>query len=207
MVKPSLDYVSSKGPLALITLALFGQKSTLDPSLYHPLEAMWIRYFTDPNRGIPALSQAAFLTNHALFYAAGIALTDLGDQLIVNYQPSFELMKPDISVAAMVGLSVLISVYLFMLIGLCVANLTQVPWTVSVNSHSIMKITAALALYSTFLKNDEEQLMSKNDDILDFLPVHIGDVEPDAKVGRLAVGAEAPLKMRRRYWKDDGFGK
>lgn len=116
---------------------------------------MWIRYFTDPNRGIPA------------------------------------------------GL-VLISVYLFMLIGLCVANLTQVPRTGSVNSYSIMKFTAAL--YSTFLKNDEEQPMSKNDDILDFLPGHIGDAEPDAKVGRLAVGAEAPLKMRRRYWKGDGFG-
>lgn len=240
-----LDYVASKGPLALITLALFGQKSTLDPSLYRELDAInstnaaqdvcytyqplafllsgsatyipmacdglsdqsgfqWIKYFTDPNRGIPALSQAAFLANKALFDVAWGGSIDFDDQLIVNYQPSFELTKPDISVAAMIGLSVLISIYVFMLIGLCVANLTQAPWTGSVNSHSIMKITAALC--ATFLKNDEEQLMSKDDDILDFLPGHVGDAEPDAKVGRLAVGAEAPLKMRRRYWKGDEFG-
>jgi len=87
--------------------------------------------------------------------------------------------------------------------GLCLANLTQVPWADSVDSHSIMRITAALC--SSFSQDEREQLMSKDDDILDVLPGQIGHAEPNAKVGRLVVGADTPLKWGRRYWKGDGL--
>jgi hypothetical protein len=66
-----------------------------------------------------------------------------------------------------------------------------------------MRITAALC--SSFSKDEREKLMSKDDDVLDVLPGQIGDAEPDAKVGRLVVGADTPLKWGRRYWKGDEF--
>ncbi|PYI01959.1 hypothetical protein BO78DRAFT_472951 [Aspergillus sclerotiicarbonarius CBS 121057] len=242
-----LDLVPSKGPLALITLALFGEHSSLDPSLYHPLSALnstnaaegycynyppltfllsehdnripmacngqfdqsayhWINDFFNPEYGIPALSRASFLANQALFNTAGQETLGLDNIIAINYQPSCNLTRPNIPRASMIGLSVLIAIYLFLLIGLCIANLTQVPWAGSVDSQSIMKITAALC--SSYFKHEGgEKLLSKenDDDILDILPGTIGDAEPHAKVGRLAVGAETPLKWRRRYWKGDGF--
>lgn len=122
---------------------------------------------------------------------------------MINYQPSFDLTRPDISMAAIIGLSALIAIYLLMRMGLCFANLTQVAWAGSVDSHSIMRITVGLC--SSFSKDKREKLMSKYDDILDVLPGQIGNAEPDAKVSRLVVGADTPLKWGRRYWKGDDF--
>lgn len=41
----------------------------------------------------------------------------------------------------------------------------------------------------------------KTYDILETLPGHVGDAEPETPVGRLAVGAETALRWRRRHWK------
>jgi len=136
-----LDRVPSKGPLALITLALFGDNSPLDPGLYQPLPTTYasnpteglcytyspltflisdmdampmpcngqfdqsavyrIYSFFDPQYGIPALSRAAFLANQALFQMAGQGKSDV---LFINSQPTFDLTRLDISMAAMIGL-------------------------------------------------------------------------------------------------------
>lgn len=46
----------------------------------------------------------------------------------IQNRPSLDMVEPEISVPAIIDLPVLIAVYLFMLIGLCVLNITQVQW-------------------------------------------------------------------------------
>lgn len=159
----------------------------------------WVYAFTDPKIGIFALNQAAFLANQAIYRNDPPWLSN--SQVLFQRIPSLKMVKPGISTSALIGLSVLIAVYLVMLIGLCVVNLMQVPWTGSLNGHAILKMTAALCSSSS-LDIDQKK---KTDDILDRLPGHVGDAEPDAPVGKLAVGAKAPLRWRRRYWKGNGL--
>jgi hypothetical protein len=83
-------------------------------------------------------------------------------------------------------------------------TLTQVAWAGSLDSHAIVKMSVAL---SECLPSSEDwdKDSRKREELLDLLPGYIGDAEPEAPVGRLAVGAEGVLKWRRRYWKGEGL--
>lgn len=112
--------------------------------------------------------------------------------LDIQNQPCLDMVKPEISTPAIIGLSVLIAVYLFMLIGLCVLNITQDPWVDLLSAYAISKMTAAL--FSSLSSDIDQKLTHGTYDILDRIPGYVGDAEPGAPVGRLAVGAEAPLR-------------
>ncbi|KAJ5517242.1 hypothetical protein N7527_008802 [Penicillium freii] len=231
-----LEFVASKGPLALITLALFGQDAFIDTKShnltkvrdqssplnsicyeYAPLALLlgqkelpcnngyitpgrkWVNSFSNPQKAIPALNQAAFLANQAILQAtAGSSV------LYINRRNHLEYLRPDISTGTVIGLSVLIGFFLFLLLSLCVMTLTQVAWAGSLDSHAIVKMSAAL---SECLppSEDWEKDSRKREELLDLLPGYIGDAEPEAPVGRLAVGAEGGLKWRRRYWNGQGL--
>ncbi|KAI9932342.1 hypothetical protein MW887_009855 [Aspergillus wentii] len=229
-----LDFVPAKGPLALLTLALFGSGSFIDTSAhnvtassgadkaiqtvcydYFPLMflmgrktcfsdddyvngvASWLGYFVRPSYAVPALSQAAFLANQAIF------MQDLeeGPSLNIFHRAHLDSPRPRISTGAMVGLSFLIGFYLLFLLFTCFTAMAQVPWTDCLDSHAIMKLTAALC--STSLPSVEKEASEK--DLLDSLPGYVGDAEPDAPIGKLAVGAEAPLRWRRKYETGNGL--
>ncbi|KAJ5957640.1 hypothetical protein N7501_011919 [Penicillium viridicatum] len=231
-----LEFVASKGPLALITLALFGQDAFIDTKShnltkvrdessplnsicyeYAPLALLlgqkelpcnngyitpgrkWVNSFSNPQKAIPALNQAAFLANQAILQAtAGSSV------LYIHRRNHLEYLRPDISTGTIIGLSVLIGVFLFLLLSLCVMTLTQVAWAGSLDSHAIVKMSAALS-ESLPPSEDWEKDSRKTEELLDLLPGYIGDAEPEAPVGRLAVGAEGGLKWRRRYWKGQGL--
>ncbi|OQD62998.1 hypothetical protein PENPOL_c010G03226 [Penicillium polonicum] len=231
-----LEFVASKGPLALITLALFGQDAFIDTKShnltkvrdqssplnsicyeYAPLALLlgqkelpcnngyitpgttWVNSFSNPQKAIPALNQAAFLANQAILQAtAGSSV------LYIQRRSHLEYLRPEISTGTIIGLSVLIGVFLFLLLSLCVMTLTKVAWAGSLDSHAIVKMSAALS-ESLPLSEDWEKDSKKTEELLDLLPGYIGDAEPEAPVGRLAVGAEGGLKWRRRYWKGQGL--
>lgn len=181
---------------------LFGHITTSCDGTFVLTGRSWVQDFTGPELAIPVLSQAAFLANQALFEIGPMA-TNV--RLYIWNLPNLPMAKPEISAPATIGLSVLIAVYLLMLTCLCVLSITQAPWAGSLNGYAILKMTAALCSSSSSDSDVDQRLTQKTYDIFDTLPGHVGDAEPDASVGRLAVGAEAPLKWRRRYWKRSRF--
>lgn len=231
-----LEFVASKGPLALITLALFGQDAFIDPKShnltkvrdlssplnsicyeYAPLALLfdqkglpcnngyitpctkWVNAFSSPLMAIPALNQAAFLANQAILQA-----TAGSSSLYIHSRSHLEYLRPEISTGTVIGLSVLIGGFLFLLVFMCVMTLTQVAWAGSLDSRAIVRMSAAL---SGCLPSSEDwgKDLRRREELLDLLPGHIGDAEPEAPVGRLSVGAEGVLKWRRRYWKGEGL--
>ena len=64
--------------------------------------------------------------------------------LDIQNQPCLDMVRPEISTPAIIGFSVLIAVYLFMFIRLCVLNITQGPWVDLLNAYAISKMTAVL---------------------------------------------------------------
>lgn len=113
------------------------------------------------------------------------------------------MLKPSISTPAMIGFSVLIAIFLLLLMVFCGVAATQVPWVDTLNSYAILKMGTALCEFKS--PSDDKGFVQKEDELLNTLPGHIGDAEPDAPVGRLAIGAEAPLRWERRYWKGNGL--
>lgn len=113
-----------------------------------------------------------------------------------------DFSRPNMSTTSMVALSILCAVYLFVHIFLCCLGAMSVPWTGSPDSHAMVMITAALC-DTPGINVDKE--LAEEGDFMDILPGYVGDAEPDAPVGRLTVGAEAPFRWKRRYWKGKGL--
>ncbi|KAL3475121.1 hypothetical protein BJX99DRAFT_165543 [Aspergillus californicus] len=224
----SLELVPVKGPLALIALALFGSNSFIelrssperDEAAFQvetaftgrcvgfgPLMLLideescdssmgaidsvshWLDLFLSSPKTRAALNTAAFLANEVML------TQNFGSNeqyLTVFSDPGVEMQKPKISVASITVLSALLAVYLIILLGIASWGSFRIGWVGSLDAHAMSRITASLI--SSMPEASEEKA-----DILDSLPGFIGDAEPDAPVGRLALGAMAPLRRKRRY--------
>ncbi|KAL2871693.1 uncharacterized protein BJX67DRAFT_342817 [Aspergillus lucknowensis] len=231
-----LELVPAKGPLALLTIAMFGNDSfigtrTLNPvtspsadqqapgqlcSEYPPLALLhrqydlcdgagkdqvqligdWLSIFNDTDTATPLLNQAAFLANQAI-------LTQEGQHLRTFYVaniPADDIMKPDISTASMLSLSILLFVYLASLLILSLWGTIQPRWTEVLDAHAMLKIGASLGLRSRHVGDALTET-----DTLDQLPGWVGDADPNALVGRLAVGGQGPIQLGREYRQQGDF--
>ncbi|KAI9851606.1 MAG: hypothetical protein M1838_003200 [Thelocarpon superellum] len=113
----------------------------------------------------------------------------------VLYDPGVDTPKPQMSQAAMIIISLLIGIDLCLLLALATYTSFSYTWTSSFDSFAMMRIGAANAEDLPLLLGDGERTMR----VLGALRGWVGDAEPDAEVGRLEVGAAAPLRPRRKY--------
>ncbi len=156
--------------------------------------AQWIYNFNmnDTERLTNAFNAAAFLANQTwMLYSPG-----LGNTLIVSYDLGEDTQVPSISNAGMVLISVLLVLYLAALFTLAMYSSRYPRWTIQLDSFTMMRLGAAVA--------DRVPLLvgNRTDDIkvLDEIPGWIGDeVESEAGVGRLGLGAQRRLNSNRRY--------
>ena len=158
----------------------------------------WLSIFTaeDSKQLEKAFNAAAFLATQAwMQYQAGSGWT-----LTVSYELGTDTQVPVISRAGMVLISALMAIFLLSLFALALyASLTP-RWTHELDSFAMIRIGAAVA--------DKVPLMvgRRVDCIraLDEMPGWIGDAEEQSDTGSIRLGANAPLKMKRRYVCYDG---
>jgi hypothetical protein len=159
----------------------------------------WLDALFTSRKGRTALNAAAFLANQVI-------LTEdnglVGRFIEVYSDTGADMQKPKISSTSMTVLSVLLAVYLVLLLAITIWGSVRVGWADSLDAHAMSRITASL----TDAVNSSRPAADSDTDILDTLPGFIGDAEPDAPVGRLAVGAMAPLRHRREYLAPSDLG-
>ena len=159
--------------------------------------ATWVTYFSNPDYAISALSQAALLADHAALLSAR------GRETLKIYgEKSTDFTQFGMPTTSMVAPSILYAIYHFVLIFLCCLGAVSVHWTRSLDSHAMVMITAALC--DTPDTSVAKELTEK-EELMDTLSEYVGGAEPDFPVGRFAVGADATLRWKRRYWKGKGL--
>ncbi|CAI7659015.1 unnamed protein product [Penicillium bialowiezense] len=209
------DLVPSKGPLAMLTLALFGNASFIDTANrnlsdtfhrtsaqddacygYNPLSLIMgedERCSSSDSYGDRVATWAALLADRDILKSARG-----GETLTIYERKGVDYPRPEISTASMTILWLLISIYLSALIMLCLLATMSVAWADSLDSHAMVAMTASLCGTAHLVNNHEPD---EKKDLLDCLPGYVGDADPDSPVGRLGVGVDSPLKRNRRYWK------
>ncbi|OJJ34033.1 hypothetical protein ASPWEDRAFT_184573 [Aspergillus wentii DTO 134E9] len=122
-------------------------------------------------------NNAAFLANQ-IIYSQLDTETDSRNGLSTYSDEGTDVSKPKISTASVTGISVLLGLYLF----------------------SLLVLSAWASVKIGYVKRELDDR-----DLHDLLPGFVGDDEPDMLVGKVAVGAMAPLWWRRKYWRVEGL--
>lgn len=131
-----------------------------------------------------------------------VLLSARGESMKIYGGKSMGFTQFRMSTTSMVALSIFYAVDLFDLIFLCCLGAVSVPWTRTLDSHAMVMITTALC--DTADISVDKELTGK-EELMDILPGCVGSAEPVSPVGRLAVGADAPLRWKTRYWEVKGL--
>lgn len=152
----------------------------------------WLSMFDDTEQATRLLSKAAFVVNQA-------TLTQEDDNMRTLYVanwPGVRVARPDMSTASVICLSLLIFAHLTSLLILSLLGSMQTRWTEALDAHAMLKFGASLSDRAVSGTGGDPR------DPLD-MPGWAGDSDPDAPIGKLAVGAAGPLRWRRDYQRKD----
>ncbi|CAG8932112.1 unnamed protein product [Penicillium salamii] len=225
-----LDLVPSKGPLAVLTLALFGNDSFIDahndiPGSFHRVNAQDdVCYSYNPlslvmGEDEECSSDSSFgdrvATWVSYFSMAEYAVSALSQvSLLANHAilasarggetlTIYERGSVDYSRPDISAASMTV-LWLLIATYLSALILMCVLSTMSVAWADSLDSHAMVAMTASLCSRTS--LLSDHEpdekDLLDALPGYVGDATPDSPVGTLGIGANSPLKWNRRYWKN-----
>ncbi|KAF2264622.1 hypothetical protein CC78DRAFT_223531 [Lojkania enalia] len=137
-----------------------------------------------------ALGAGVFLANK-LWLGTSNRLSDERN-LMIDYDPGTEMLKPKISKRAIIAGSVLLGIHLLGLWVLAVYTAIMMPWA---NGFGEVMLRVGASL-SDEIKIVDGVLKGKT---LDGLPGFIGDAAPAEHVGRIGVGAAEGMRRKRKY--------
>ena len=153
--------------------------------------AQWLSKFYEIGDMQKALHAAVIL-------ASQVWLNLPGGNLMVYYDMGQDSIRPRISSAGMILLSILLALDVLLLLVIAIYISFSYTWAEDFDSSAMMRLGAA--------KADELQLQiiskegkKKTQAILERIPGWVGDARPDDEVGVLAIGATVPLIAGRRY--------
>jgi hypothetical protein len=161
------------------------------------LQGFWAGSMNDIPRAEERMHKAF---NAAVFLANYIQLSNAKAEgydgsLTVNYDLGTDTTICALSASGEIAISVLLGFYLLG-IGAVALYLSCVPcWSPTMDAFAMMKIGASIPGEVSLLAGGEE-----NVDALDKAPGLVGDVHPDAPIGRLGLGAQGYLKVGREYY-------
>ena len=138
-----------------------------------------------------SLTAALFLSNEIWLKQGVIGNGNLN----VAYDPGADMSVPVVSIGGMIVVSVLLGLFLAGLFAMAVYASRIPTWTSALESFAMMRIGAAVADHLPLMVGFEADEVK----VLDETPGWIGDVTPNATVGKLGLGARATLKSGRRY--------
>lgn len=226
-----LDLVPSKGPLAMLTLALFGNGSFIDTANrnlsdtfhrtsaqanacygYNPLSLIMgedERCSSSDSYGDRVATWVSYLseTSYAISALSQAAL--LADRDILKSARGAETL----TIYERKGvdyprpeISTASMTILWLLISIYLSALIMlcVLATMSVAWADSLDSHAMVAMTASLCGTAHlvnDHEPDEKKDLLDCLPGYVGDADPDSPVGRLGVGVDSPLKRNRRYWK------
>jgi hypothetical protein len=110
--------------------------------------ARWLRLFTnytDPDRLTNGFTAAAFFANQNWLLNQAQSAGD--SPLTVYYDEGMEIQAPEISMAGIIAMSVLLGLYLAMLLALAVYAAWTPRWTRTLDSFVMMRVGAAYGQY------------------------------------------------------------
>ena len=151
----------------------------------------WLGIFYDISSMQNALHAAALLASQAW-------LSSVEGSLDVQYDTGQDSIRPKISSAGIILLSILLAVDLLLLLVVAIYINFSHTWAESFDSLAMMRLGAARA-DELPLQVSSSEVKEKTRGILERMPGWVGDARPDDEVGTMAIGATVPLKAGRRY--------
>lgn len=140
-----------------------------------------------------AFNAAAFLANQAWLLNqinAGVST------LTVSYDLGDDLEIPQISLAGMILISMLLGLDLAMLLALAIYASAFPRWTAQLDSFAMLRLGAAIGERMPLLVGRRTNRI----DVLDKLPGWVGDeADIESPIGKLCLGAKRAVTSERRY--------
>lgn len=226
-----LDLVPSKGPLATLTLALFGNGSFIDTNNrnisdtfhrtsaqdsvcygYNPLSLIMgedERCSSSDSSGDRVATWVSYLSETSYATSALSQAALLADHAVLMSARGGETLtiyeKKGVDYPRP-EISTASMTILWLLISIYLSALIMlcVLATTSVPWADSLDSHAMVAMTASLCSKENsrnDDALGEKADLLDYLPGYVGDAEPDSPVGRLGVGADSPLRWNRRYWK------
>ena len=157
----------------------------------------WFKLFYDTSTMQKALHAAAVL-------ASQVWLSSVDGSLTVYYDMGQDSVRPKISSAGVILLSVLLAIVLLVLITVATYISFSYTWVENFDSSAMMRLGAARAdeLPLQVISSEGKE---KTRNLLERMPGWVGDARPDDEVGVVAVGATVPLKAGRRYQAPEAY--
>ena len=152
----------------------------------------WLQSFYDTGSMQNALHAAAILASQV--WLSSVAPGNLG----VQYDMGQDSIRPKISSAGMILLSILLAIDLLLLLAVATYVSFSYTWAENFDTSAMMRLGAAradelpLQVISSEGKEETRAMLGR-------MPGWVGDARPDDEVGALAIGATVPLKAGRRY--------
>lgn len=157
-----------------------------------PIGATWLSNFADEQTMRAAFRMAAFMANEITLLRSIPGTLDPGYRIYIDM--GIDVAAPVMPLAGIVVGSILLGLFLLLLIALALFAASTPHWTDRLDAYATLKMGAAMALSTEGLA----KVGIGAENALDRAPGFVGDAMPESEVGRLAVGAEGPLR-RRRY--------
>ena len=151
----------------------------------------WLSNFYD----IGAMGNAL---HAAIILASQVWLNSALGSLTVFYDMGADSERPTISTTGIILLSTLLAIDLFFLLAVAAYISFSHTWTGSFDSSTMMRLGAARADELPMRVVSSEGIVETRT-VLEKMPGWVGDAKPNDEVGALAVGANAPLRVGRRY--------
>ena len=161
--------------------------------------SLWLRNFQVKDKATMenAFTAAAFLATKAW---TGYQIPVPARTLFVNLDMGADTQVPAISRAGKYLISILLAIFLLALFAMALYSTRETRWTAQLDAFAMMRLGAAMADHVPLMVGRRVDKVGA----LDWMPGWVGDVEGEAEVGALGVGAPSPLKTRRRYRCYDG---
>ncbi|KAK0640222.1 hypothetical protein DIS24_g9577 [Lasiodiplodia hormozganensis] len=152
----------------------------------------WLTNFAEVDTMRAAFRMAAFMANEITLLKPIPGTMRPGYS--INIDMGVDVAAPVMPLAGIIVGSILLGLFLLLLIALALFAASTPHWTDRLDAYATLKMGAAMALSTEGLA----KVGSGAENALDRAPGFVGDAMPESEVGRLAVGAEGPLR-RRRY--------
>ncbi|KAF9639596.1 hypothetical protein BFW01_g11402 [Lasiodiplodia theobromae] len=185
------------GPVIEAFRATYNSRTTniclsMDASNVEMFVAIWLANFADADIMRAAFRMAAFMANEINFLQP--APYALSPGYTIDIDLGVDVTAPVMPLAGIIVGSILLGLFLLLLIALALFAASTPHWTDRLDAYATLKMGAAMALSTEGLA----KVGISGENALDRAPGFVGDAMPESEVGRLAVGAEGPLR-RRRY--------
>lgn len=140
-----------------------------------------------------ALTRAIYLANSIWLTKSDPSLSK--PTLYISYDRGADTIIPAIKPGGVIVVSVLLGLFIVTLFAMTWYASHVPTWTTIFNAFAMMRIGAAIAEHVPLLVAKKEDKIP----VPDQTPGWIGDIEPDAKIGWLGLGAEVQLRAYRKY--------